>query len=124
MGDIISSRQENEVLARANAVIGILIEWAAWQRGYRIRIGYSPKSAGFQSGGVVSEDTASDNYATSDVTRYEIVDACVDDLPPCQHAAIYHRYCASVFRGEGYESALLTAHERLARVFRAKGIMW
>ena len=124
MGDIIDLRKENEIRARTEAVIGILIDWADWQRGYRVKVGFAPKSAGFQSGGVVGDSTDEDAYASADNARFEIVDSCVDDLPPNQNAAIYHRYCSSVYRMRDYEGSLLDAHEVLTRVFRVKGILW
>lgn len=124
MGDILTVQKQEAALARAEAVVGILIDWADWQKGYRVKVGFAPKSAGFQSGGVVGDSTSDDAYASADNARFEVVDACVDDLAPNQSAAIYHRYCASVFRMRNYEGSLFDAHEILSRVFRCKGIMW
>lgn len=124
MGDMLTMRKQEAELARAEAVVRLLLDWADWMKGYHTRLGYSPKSAGFQSGGVVGDSTDSDNYAAADSARSEIVDSCVDDLPPNQSAAIHHRYCASVYRMRDYEGSLLDAHERLAITFRSKGILW
>ena len=109
--------------AKADAVIGLLMDWADWQKGYRMKIGYPQRSAGMSSGGVVSE-TSSDDYTSSDNIRNEIVDCCVDGLIPCQKAAIYHRYLAAVFRMRDYEESLMHAHDQLMHRFRAKGDLW
>lgn len=122
MGDVITLRKETELKARADAVRRLLEDWAEWQKGYRARLGYSPKSAGLQSG--YAPRTFDEMCDTADIQRNEIVDQCVDDLAPAQNAAIYHRYLASVFRMRDYEGSLLTAHETLERVFRSKGILW
>ena len=126
MGDMIDLRKENEARARSEAVVGILLDWSDWQNGYRVKVGYSTKSAGFQSGGVVGDSSSSDAYASADNARFEIVDSCVDDLTPAQKAAIYHHYCHSVYRMRDFEleESLLAAHAVLDRVFRAKGILW
>ena len=110
-------------LAKMEAVIGHLSDWADWLKGYRVRLGYSPKSAGFQSGGVVSEES-SDDYSGIDQTRYEMIDACVDDLSCIHRAAIHRRYLSSVYRMRDYEQMLLEAHEILLSAFRKKGVIW
>lgn len=113
-------------LAIIEAVIGHLEDWARWQKGYRIRLGYSPKSAGFETGGTVSEESGND-YSNVDQTRYEMIDACVDDLAkinPAQAAAIMHRYMATVFRMRDYPGSLALAHEWLYSAFRRKGVMF
>ena len=124
MGDLIDLRKSSDLLARYEATIRLLVEWADWLSGYRMKIGFAPKSAGFQSGGVVSDSTDSDNYAAADNARCEIIDSCVDDLPPIQKAAINHRYCASVYRMRDYEQSLHDAHEALCVAFVRKGVMW
>ena len=110
-------------LAHVDAVIGHLEDWAHWNRGYRMRLGYSPKSAGFSSGGMVSEESGND-YSSVDQTRYEMIDACVNDLPPDQSAAIHHRYLAAVFRMRDYAWSLANAHDALYIAFRRKGVMF
>ena len=122
--DIITQQKADAIRARFEAVIGILQDWSNWHKGYRIRVGYPPKSAGFQSGGSVSDDTSEHSYAAADNARFEIVEACVDDLMPAQNAAIYHRYCHTVYRMRDYTGSLSDAHDRLCIVFRQKGIMW
>lgn len=124
MGDLIDLRKSSDLLARYAATIRLLVEWSDWLSGYRMKIGFAPKSAGFQSGGVVSDSTDSDNYAAADNARCEIIDSCVDDLLPIQKAAINHRYCASVYRMRDYEQTLEDAHDVLAKTFRSKGILW
>ena len=123
MGDIITQQLTRAAEARADAVVGILVEWADWQHGYRMRLGYSPKSAGFQSGGVVGSGSEPD-YSSVDQARFEIVDTCVDELPPDQRSAIHHRYLCAVYRLRNYELSLLNAHEELQRQFVRKGAMW
>lgn len=122
--DIITQRKADALCARTDAVVGLLQDWATWQKGFRVRVGYPPRSAGFCSGGSVSDDSAEHSYEASDNARCEVVDACVTDLAPNQNAAIYHRYCASVFRMRDYGESLLAAHVVLDRAFRAKGILW
>ena len=109
--------------AQIDAVIGHLEDWAHWHRGYRMRLGYSPKSAGFSSGGAVSDESGSD-YSGVDQTRYEMIDACVDDLPPIQVSAIHHRYLSAVFRMRDYVGTLALAHEALMIAFKRKGVMF
>ena len=115
------SRQD---LARAEAVIGILLGWADWMRGYRIRIGYPPKSSGFSSGGVVSEENADHDYSSIDNARNIIVETCVAELPASQSAAIHRRYLSAMYRMRDYEDNLLMAHERLLGDFVRKGVMY
>lgn len=123
MGDLIDMRRMETDRARADAVIGILIDWARWQHGYAPRLGYPPKSAGMQSG---NQSGSSDDWsAAEDKRRNEIVDRCIDDLAtPAHKAAIHHRYLASVFRMRDYENALAEAHLILMGVFQAKGVLW
>lgn len=109
-------------LSRAEAVIGHLSDWAHWTEGYRVRLGYSPKSAGFQSGGVISEESI-DDYSEVDRTRMEMIDACVNDLSCIHRAAIHHRYLASVYRMRDYPKVLAEAHDYLAVSFKRKGVM-
>ena len=123
MGDIITAKVLEAARARADAVVRILQEWADWQHGYRMRLGYSPKSAGFQSGGVVGSGSEPD-YSSVDHARFEIVDTCVDELPPDQRSAIHHRYLCAVYRMRDYALSLTAAHESLLRAFVRKGVMW
>lgn len=121
MGDIITAKVMEAARARADAVVRILDEWAHWQKGYRMRLGYSPKSAGFQSGGSVADNDP--DYSGVDQAR-EIVDTCVDELPPDQRSAIHHHYLCAVYRMRNYEQSLLNAHEALLVLFVRKGAMW
>lgn len=122
MGDIITAKVLDAARARADAVVRILLDWADWQRGYRMRLGYAPKSAGFQSGGSVADSDP--DYSAVDQARYEIVDTCVDELPPDQRSAIHHRYLCAVYRMRDYDQSLLNAHEALQVAFVRKGAMW
>ena len=40
---------EREALQRMGKVVDILKEWAQWSKGYRLKIGYPQKSAGFDA---------------------------------------------------------------------------
>ena len=122
MGDMLTNKAWEEANARADMVIRILQDWADWNRRYVPRIGYSPKSAGFQTGGAVSDGEP--DYSSVDQARYEIVDTCVDELPPDQRSAIHHRYLCAVYRMRNYADSLARAHYALLRAFVRKGAMW
>jgi len=124
MGDIIDLRRKETSRARADAVIGLLQEWADWQNGYRVRLGYPPKSAGFGGGRTVTDESADADNAAADRARCEIVDRCIDDLAPAYAAAIHHRYLAAVFRLRDYAETLAGAHVLLSDAFRRKGVLW
>ena len=110
--------------ARAEAVVGILSDWADWMKGYRVRLGYPQKSAGFSSGGVVSDENTDYDYSSTDQARHRIVETCVADLPCNQSAAIHRRYLSAVYRMRDYEQSLLDAHQALSQAFVAKGRMY
>ena len=109
-------------LARLEAVVGILTEWASWMHGYSPRLGYPNHSAMLSSGG--NSDTFEDMCDTADAQRNQTVDSCVDDLPPNQKAAVYRRYLAAVFRMRDYEGSLVSAHVALEISLRRKGMLW
>ena len=111
-------------LARAEAVIGHLKDWADWCRGYRVRTGFSPKSAGFEPGGWRNDSARDDQYEAIDQERFRMIEACVDDLVPNQNAAIYRCYLFNVYRLRDYEQSLADAHVALASAFRRKGVMF
>ena len=117
---------EAEVLTRAQKVVNMLKEWADWQRGYRMRLGYPKRSPGFATGGgVVTRDTSDEQADDAAHHRGEIIDRCVDDLrEPAQRAAIHHCYLHAVFRMRDYDTSLLDAHAALDTAFRRKGILW
>jgi len=117
---------EAEVLARAQKVVDMLTEWADWQRGYRMRIGWPESSAGFQAGGgLVTRDTSDEQADMAQLRRCDIIDKCIDDLPdPTQRAAIHHRYLHAVYRMRDYDGELAAAHAALDVAFRKKGILW
>lgn len=109
-------------LARMEAVVGILTDWANWMKGYSPNLGYPSHSMMLSSGG--NSSTFEDMCDAADAQRNHAVDSCVDDLPPNQKAAIYHRYLAAVFRLRDYEGSLVSAHEALDVSLRGKGMMW
>lgn len=113
----------NQDLARAEAVVGILKDWADSMKGRGNRLGYPAKSCGFQSGYVSA--TFEEMCRTADIERNRIVDTCIDDLAsPAHKAAIYSRYLAAVFRMRDYENALAQAHVELMQAFTKKGVLW
>ena len=122
MGDMLTAKALDEANARADMVIRILQDWADWNRRYAPRLGYSPKAAGFQTGGVVDDGEA--DCSAVDQARFEIVDTCVDELQPDQRSAIHHRYLCAVYRMRDYALSLTAAHESLLRTFVRKGVMW
>ncbi len=117
---------EREALQRMGKVVDILKEWAQWSKGYRLKIGYPQKSAGFDpSGGVVTADTSDEQAEDSQAWRCNIVDRCIDDLDePAQRAAIHHCYLHAVYRMRDYEGSLLRAHEELLVALPRKGVLW
>ena len=115
-----------QAVSKANAVSGILVEWANWSKGYRMRLGYPSRSAVFETGGgVVTKETSEHQYDDVAADRCRIVDRCIDDLPvKAQSAAIHRCYLSAVYRLRDYEQTLLDAHEALEVAFRRKGVLW
>ena len=113
-------------IQQEDAIDGILIEWADWSRGYRMRIGYPQKSPGFaHGGGAVTAESSAHQYDDVLAYRCKIVDRCIDDLPtPEQRAAIHRRYLSAVYRMRDYELALAEAMDALLVAFRRKGVLW
>lgn len=112
-----------EDLAAVTAVVALLEDWAAWQRGFRLKLGYPTKSTGLECGG--SSSTFDDLCDRADAAQMQWVDACVQDLSAVQRAAVMRRYgVAAVFRfpRHNYESVLCDAHIALMSAFRRKGI--
>lgn len=101
----------------------LLEEWADWQKGYRVRIGYPGRSAGFCAGGYVSR-TFDEMCEDSDRDISALVDAAINDLVPVQSAAIYRRYLGALFRSVRvpYETALIDAHIALMASLPKKGV--
>ena len=114
-------KQEDMGFARLKE---ILEEWANWQQGYKMKIGYPSVSAGFIPGGYVSktfDEMADDN--DQEISR--LVDYAIDDLIPVQAAAIYRCYLGAIFRLNRipYETALLDAHITLLHTLPEKGVV-
>ena len=102
----------------------MLEDWAQWQGGYRMRLGYPTRSISAGGGGSV-ECRHDDLYASADSAQFEAIDAAVDDLQPAQRAAIYRRYgIAAVFRfpRDNYAACLDQAHDALMRALPRKGV--
>lgn len=114
----------NEMQRSVQAVVRLMEDWADWQRGYRLKLGYPTKSAGIESGG--GSTSFDDLCDESDAEVMRKVDACVNDLPPIQRAAVCKRYgIAAVFRfpRQNYEAVLVEAHVALTEAFRKKGVV-
>lgn len=109
--------------SRSSAVVEYLRDWAEWQRGSRIDVGYPHHSSGFGRGGeVVSRESSDHDQADAEHERCRILDRLIDDLPvPAQRAAIHRCYLSAVYRLRDYEQFLADAHDSLARAMRAKG---
>lgn len=102
-------------------VVDLLEQWAEWQRGYRMRIGFPTRSSAMRSSGLRSFGEMCDE---AQAYRCRVVDACIDDLSvPAQRAAIHRRYLSSVYRMRDYEHVLAEAHIELLTAFRRKGII-
>ena len=108
------------------AVHAILLDWADWQRRYRVFVGYPRRSCGVDAGGqVVTPDTSDEQQDDAMQERCRIADGCIDDLHvPAQRAAIHRRYLHAVYRMRDYEASLADALDTLAVSFRRKGIMF
>lgn len=107
-----------------DALVCVLEDWARWQQGYRVRVGYPSHSAGFGSGSGIS--SFEDMCEASDREMMCAVDSAVNDLPPVQTSAIMRRYgVAAVFRfpRDNFEAALLAAHESLMVTLPRRGVM-
>lgn len=109
-------------LARSEAVVGILMDWADWMKGYDSKGGYPSKSAGFSMATVVG--TFEDMCDHADAHRNQVVDSCIDDLPPNQNAAIHRQYLCSVYRLRDFEGSLIAAHLALEIALKRKGMVW
>lgn len=107
-----------------DAIVGVMRDWAQWQRGYSLKLGYPSYSAGMGAGGTQTFESMCD---ACDNRAMEAVDAVVqDDLTPIERAAILRRYGVAVvfrFPRENYEEVLMRAHERLMVLLTRKGII-
>ena len=124
MGDILTNKAWEEALERADMVLRILQDWADWNHWHKtMHLDMPSRSAVFLSGGAVSEE-GEEGYLPADIDRLEIIDVCIDSLPPDQRSAIHHRYLCSVYRMRDYKDALARAHDALLSIFVRKGVMW
>ena len=83
-------RNDIEHLKRSvDALVQIMTEWADWQKGFRIKLGYPSHSAGMGGGGLQSFE---DMCESVDGETMRIVDGVVqEDLQPIERAAILRR---------------------------------
>lgn len=116
-----TARDDMQHIKRSvDALVLLMTDWAAWQKGYRIKLGYPTHSAGMGGGGLQSFE---DMCEAVDSETMRIVDGVVqEDLTPIERAAILRRYgVAAVFRFRDYEGTLQQAHERLMALLPKKG---
>lgn len=121
-------REDVQTMKRSvDALVALLEDWASWQKGYRLKLGFPSCSAGFASVGSVSNESEPCLYERAeDGAIMGTVDAVIQDLPPAQSAAILRRYgVAAVFRfpRDNYEQCLLEAHERLIVELPRNGVI-
>lgn len=111
-----------ELKRSVDALVGLMTQWADWQKGYRMKLGYPSHSAGMGGGGLQSFDDLCDSV---DSETMRTVDGVVqEDLTPIERAAILRRYgVAAVFRFRDYEGVLQQAHERLFVLLPRKGVI-
>lgn len=122
MGEVVGLRSAIE--QRLAVLCRMLEDWAEWQRGYRMKLGYPTRSLSGAAGGS-TECSYDDLYASADNAVFEAIDAAVDDLQPAQRAAVLRRYgIAAVFRfpRENYAEQLDRAHDALMRSLPRKGV--
>lgn len=110
--------------SQIDSLVRLLMDWADWQKGYRMKTNYPGRSAGFNPGGYVSksfDEMAEEN----DCEICRLVDYAIDDLSPVHNAAIYRRYLSALFRFErvSYVEALEAAHNQLLVSLPKKGVV-
>lgn len=110
---------------RMDALRVLMEDWANWQRGYTMKLGYPSQSAvvGGASCGVSSFE---DLCESVDSETMRAVDAVVGDLPPMERSAIFRRYgIAAVFRypRNNYQDTLDAAHTLLMVELPRRGVM-
>ena len=114
---------DNDFKRCLESIIFELNEWARWQKGYRLKLGYPSKAIGLESGYV--SHTFEDLCDEADNSRLRIVDCAVNDLEsPTQKAAIHHRYLGTVVRfpRNNLPELLLEAHLEIMKNLRKRGI--
>lgn len=100
--------------------------WASWQSAWSAagEVGFPDCSPMFKgsAGGVAGDDTFDLLCEQSDTWVAKAVDAIIDDLPPIERSAIYHRHLDAVFRGPDLEAAYERAIEAVEQGMRGEGL--
>ena len=99
-------------------------DWARWNRGYKMKLGYPSFSSGLSCGR--ASQNFDDMIEVEDRKAFTIIDAIISDLPQVQAAAVRRRYGISVvfgFSREVYERGLCDAHEKLMTELRRHGVL-
>lgn len=121
-GEVVGLRSAVE--ERLERLCFMLEDWAQWQQGYRMKLGYPTRS--LSGGGCRAVETSyEDLYASVDNAMFEAIEAAVDDLPPAQRAAVCRRYgIAAVYRfpRDNYAEQLDLAHDALIRTLPRRGV--
>lgn len=115
--------KRDDHIKQIESLVGLLEDWAQWQRAYSPRLGYPSRSLTCYSEGSQDFESLCDAV---DSQTFASVDACVQDLVPAQRAAVMRRYgIAAVFRfpRDNYEQCLMLAHEALIKALPRKGVM-
>lgn len=120
-----TARDDIEHLKRSvDALVRLMEDWADWQKGYRMKLGYPSRSCGLSSEAATSFEDMCDSV---DNETMRVVDGVVqEDLTPIERAAVLRRYgVAAVFRfpRDNYEDVLMRAHERLFVLLPKKGVI-
>lgn len=113
----------NDLQRALESIILELTDWAKWQKGYSLKLGFPSKSVGLESGYV--SHTFDELCEQADHSRMQIVDCAVNDLEsPAQKAAIHHRYLGTVVRfpRNNLPHLLLEAHLEIMKNMRKRGI--
>jgi len=111
-----------ELKRTVDALVRLMGEWADWQKGYRMKLGFPSRSCGLSTDAATTFEDMCDSV---DAETMRIIDGVVqEDLTPIERAAILQRYgVARVFRFRDYEGVLQRAHERLFVLLPKKGIV-
>lgn len=106
------------------ALVALLEDWARWQQGYRVRLGYPSRSIGMASNASQDFDELCESV---DQATLRIIDATIqEDLLPAECCAVLRRYGVSAvwrFPRNNYEQMLCQAHEKLMVLLPRKGVM-
>jgi hypothetical protein len=100
----------------------MLWNWGRWMHRPTGRLGFSPHASGGM--GRSGSDDFDEMVDRADVRCAQAVDALVESLPQAQHAAVYHKHLAAVFRTRGdLDKLYAEACETIRRGLVRRGIV-